>query len=175
MKRIALLFLGVASLCWLGGCSSTPEAESPAVAAQAPPASDSPLGGPVSLADPDAARAALLEQYLDWAGVPYRLGGDSRQGLDCSGFARLTYLERFGIELPRGTSAQLGVGSKVSPARLQPGDLVFFDTGAYDRHVGIYLGELQFLHVSTSTGVMLSRLDDTYWQPRFRYGVRVGG
>jgi cell wall-associated NlpC family hydrolase len=174
MKRIVALILGLAATFWLAGCGSMGGSEMPRTP-EATPHGHSPLPARVSLADPDAARAALLEQYLDWAGVPYRMGGASRQGLDCSGFARLTYLQRFGIELPRDTSAQLSSGSQVPRSGMRPGDLVFFQTGAFDRHVGIYLGELQFLHVSASTGVMLSRLDDEYWQPRFRYAIRVGG
>ena len=171
MNRIALL-ANVLLVSWLTGCGwmGGPEPEP-----QAPPPDDrhAALPGQVSLADPEAARAALLEQYLDWAGVPYRMGGRSREGLDCSGFIQLTYLQRFGVELPRDTSAQRGVGRKVEPSRLLPGDLVFFDTGPTGRHVGIYVGKRQFLHVSSSTGVMLSRLDDGYWEARFRDAIRV--
>jgi cell wall-associated NlpC family hydrolase len=145
----------------------------PEPVAQPPDHRHTVLPGQVSLTDPEAARAALLEQYLDWAGVPYRMGGRSREGLDCSGFIQLTYLQRFGVELPRDTSAQRSVGSKVEPSRLRPGDLVFFDTGPVERHVGIYVGRSQFLHVSSSTGVMLSRLDDGYWEARFRDAIRV--
>jgi len=171
MNRIALLvlFLLVSALTgcgWMGGPEPAPEPP--------PDYRHSALPGQVSLADPEATRAALLEQYLDWAGVPYRTGGHSREGLDCSGFIQLTYLQRFGVQLPRDTSAQRGVGSKVEPSHMRPGDLVFFDTGPAERHVGIYVGKRQFLHVSSSTGVMLSRLDDAYWEPRFRYAIRVG-
>lgn len=171
MTRIALL-LNLLLVSWLTGCGWMDGPEP----GPAPPPSDQRHGaqpGQVSLADPEAARAALLEQYLDWAGVPYRMGGSSREGLDCSGFIQLTYLQRFGVELPRDTSAQRGVGSKVAPSRLRPGDLVFFDTGPAERHVGIYVGKRQFLHVSSSTGVMLSRLDDGYWGTRFRDAIRV--
>lgn len=157
---ILLLVFALAGCGWLGR--------------EEPPHSHAPLPGKVSLADPEATRAALLEQYLDWAGVPHRMGGTSRRGLDCSGFTQLTYLQRFGVALPRDTAAQRSSGKKVKRSRLRPGDLVFFDTGARERHVGMYLGKLQFLHVSTSAGVMLSRLDDTYWEPRFRYAVRPG-
>ncbi|MCB1631054.1 MAG: C40 family peptidase [Pseudomonadales bacterium] len=154
----------------LAGCSGLGERE------QSPAAQDyrhAPLPGRVSLADSEATRAALLAQYLDWAGVPYRLGGNTREGTDCSGFIQLTYLQRFGIALPRDTSAQRHAGRLVGDARLRPGDLVFFDTTARERHVGIYLGKRQFLHVSTRAGVMLSRLDDGYWGARFTHAVRV--
>jgi lipoprotein Spr len=127
----------------------------------------------VSLADPHAVRQALLGQYEQWKGVPYRYGGQDRRGLDCSAFTQLTYRQRFGIDLPRDTGAQRTVGNEVSRARMAPGDLLFFETGALSRHVGIYLGESRFLHVSERAGVMLSNLEDSYWARRFRRAVRV--
>jgi cell wall-associated NlpC family hydrolase len=168
MKRIVWI-VNLLLASWLTGCGwmDGPQTEPP------PDHRHTALPGRVSLADPEATRAALLEQYLDWAGVPYRIGGSSREGLDCSGFIQLTYLQRFGVELPRHTAAQRSMGSEVEPSRLRPGDLVFFDTGPAERHVGIYVGKRQFLHVSSSAGVMLSRLDDGYWEPRFRDAVRV--
>ena len=132
-----------------------------------------PLPGQVLLADREAARAALLDQYLDWAGVPYRFGGGTRAGIDCSGFIQLTYRQRFGIALPRDTSGQRRIGKRVDGSHLRPGDLVFFDTAEREHHVGIYLGKRQFLHVSTRIGVTLSRLDGAYWGGRFTHAVRV--
>jgi cell wall-associated NlpC family hydrolase len=167
MTRLALRLANLAAVLCLAGCGWLGGREE--VVYRHPT-----LPGQVSLADADATRAALLEQYLDWAGVPYRTGGSTRDGLDCSGFAQLTYLQRFGIALPRDTAAQGRAGDRVPHARLRPGDLLFFDTGAFERHVGIYVGKRQFLHVSSRAGVMLSRLDERYWEPRFRYAVRVG-
>ncbi len=161
---VSLLLLLLAGCGWLDGREQSPRVEDYRHA---------PLPGRASLADSGATRAALLEQYLDWAGVPYRLGGNTRDGTDCSGFIQITYLQRFGIVLPRDTTAQLRAGNPVRDARLRPGDLVFFDTTARERHVGIYLGKRQFLHVSTRAGVMLSRLDDGYWGARFTHAVRV--
>lgn len=163
MAGALLLPLLLGGCGWLGGREQPPPVDH----------RHAPLPGQVSLADGEATRAALLEQYLDWAGVPYRLGGNTREGTDCSGFIQLTYLQRFGIALPRDTSAQRHVGRRVDDSRLRPGDLVFFDTAARERHVGIYLGKRQFLHVSTRAGVMLSRLDDGYWGSRFTHAVRV--
>ncbi|MBK8992523.1 MAG: C40 family peptidase [Gammaproteobacteria bacterium] len=113
------------------------------------------------------------EQHSTGPACPTAWAAARARASDCSGFIQLTYLQRFGVELPRDTSAQRGVGSKVAPSRLRPGDLVFFDTGPAERHVGIYVGKRQFLHVSSSTGVMLSRLDDGYWGTRFRDAIRV--
>lgn len=129
--------------------------------------------GTVSLGDPHAVRQALLVQYQEWKGVPYRYGGQDRRGVDCSGFTQLTYRERFGVDLPRDSSAQQLSGQAVAPARMAPGDLLFFRTGVKSRHVGMYLGGNNFLHVSEQIGVTLSSLQEDYWARRFREAVRV--
>jgi cell wall-associated NlpC family hydrolase len=118
-------------------------------------------------------RAALLAQLRAWKGVPYRLGGHDRRGLDCSAFAQITYRERFGIDIPRETAAQRTAGIEVALPEVAPGDLLFFDTGRRVQHVGIYAGRRQFLHVSTQAGVMLSSVLDPYWSTRLRAAIRV--
>jgi cell wall-associated NlpC family hydrolase len=122
----------------------------------------------------DALKAALFQQQRAWQGVPYRMGGLSRQGIDCSGFVHLTYRDLFGIDLPRHTAVQANVGETVPRTALETGDLVFFRTGS-TRHVGIYVDQGMFLHASTSSGVMLSSLSDAYWARRFWRAVRVPG
>ena len=117
-------------------------------------------------------RAALIVQLQGWKGVPYRLGGADRRGVDCSAFAQLTYRERFGIQIPRDSAAQRVAGEEVMARDVQPGDLLFFDTGPREHHVGIYAGRQQFLHVSTRAGVMLSSLREPYWAARLRAAVR---
>lgn len=104
-----------------------------------------------------------------WRGTPYRLGGTTRDGIDCSAFASILYREAFGIELPRTTDAQARVGAKVERARLRPGDLVFFGLRGRGRisHVGVYLGGGEFAHPSESQGVTISSLDTAYWSRRF--------
>jgi cell wall-associated NlpC family hydrolase len=118
-------------------------------------------------------RAALLAQLRGWKGVPYRLGGSDRRGLDCSAFAQITFRERFGIDIPRETAAQRAAGREVALPEVTPGDLLFFDTGPRVQHVGIYAGRRQFLHVSTQAGVMLSSVLDPYWSQRLRAAIRV--
>ncbi|WP_047679694.1 MULTISPECIES: bifunctional murein DD-endopeptidase/murein LD-carboxypeptidase [Xenorhabdus] len=116
-------------------------------------------------------KSKLLNQYADWKGVAYRLGGSTKRGIDCSAFVQRTFHDQFGMELPRSTSEQQKIGQTVSRAKLKAGDLVLFKTGAYRRHVGIYIGNNQFVHASTSSGVIVSRLNDTYWNKRY-YGAR---
>ena len=79
----------------------------------------------------------------------------------------------FGLDLPRATASQVQEGIEIDRGDLQPGDLVFFKTRPRTRHVGIYLGEGEFAHASTSQGVMISQLDDVYWRSRFWTSRRI--
>lgn len=156
MGRLALVMAATIAVLILAGCGSQPAA---------------PAATPDS-AELAPVRAALYARHRAWQGVPYRLGGLSRQGIDCSGFVHLTYRDLFAIDLPRHTAVQVAAGIEVSQAELLPGDLVFFRTGN-SRHVGIYIEQRTFLHASTSRGVMVSSLDDAYWARRFWRAVRV--
>ncbi|WP_026042500.1 bifunctional murein DD-endopeptidase/murein LD-carboxypeptidase [Pantoea sp. A4] len=118
-------------------------------------------------------KSRIMEQYADWKGVRYRLGGDTKRGIDCSAFVQRTFREQFGLDLPRSTSEQQDTGREVSRGKLRPGDLVLFRAGSTGRHVGIYLGNDNFVHASTSNGVMISNLNDSYWKNRYREARRV--
>jgi cell wall-associated NlpC family hydrolase len=110
------------------------------------------------------------ERYLK---VPYRFGGESPKGFDCSGFVKYVY-DRHGKKLPRAADVQYRTGKKIDRASLKTGDLVFFTTYAPGAsHVGIYTGSGRFIHASSSRGVMISRLDETYWKPRYLGARRV--
>ncbi len=126
-----------------------------------------------SVAGTDAVKHTIYQQYQQWKGTGYAYGGLDRQGLDCSGLVFLTYRDQLGIPLPRTTLKQSQSGWPVARNQLQAGDLVFFKTGVKARHVGIYIENNKFLHVSTSRGVMISRLDDYYWKDRFWQARRV--
>ena len=116
---------------------------------------------------------ALRNHYTNWKGIRYRYGGLSRKGVDCSGFTLLTYKEVFGKSLPRTVREQVKKGMKVKRASLQPGDLVFFKTGIYQKHVGIYLENDLFMHASLSSGVMISRLNNIYWNKHYWQAKRI--
>ncbi|BET27433.1 hypothetical protein RGQ30_29340 [Limnobacter thiooxidans] len=108
-----------------------------------------------------------MAQYREWKGTPYQLGGNSKRGIDCSAFVQQTLSTRFGINVPRSTAAQVDVGTQVRQGEMQLGDLVFFRTGYNSRHVGIYMGNGQFLHASTRDGVVVGDLNQAYWRKAF--------
>ena len=105
--------------------------------------------------------------YQDWQHTPYKYGGNSKKGIDCSAFSQRIYKHVFSRTLPRTVATQINVGQKVSRTQLHPGDLVFFKTGRTTRHVGIYLRDDTFMHASSSSGVMQSKLSNRYWSRHF--------
>jgi len=118
--------------------------------------------------DSGLCRVQLLRKHLEkWQGTPYRSGGASPRGVDCSGFVQLTYHRLFHRELPRTVDDQVQFGQKVPLASAKAGDLVFFKTGIWQRHVGIYLEDGLFMHASQSQGVTISSLNDNYWQNNY--------
>lgn len=118
-------------------------------------------------------KSRIMDQYASWKGVRYRLGGSSRSGIDCSAFVQRTFQEQFGLTLPRSTSEQQETGRSVSRNKLATGDLVLFRAGSTGRHVGIYIGNNQFVHASTSNGVMISNINEPYWSKRYNEARRV--
>ncbi|KAA0874702.1 NlpC/P60 family protein [Nitrincola tapanii] len=151
MRSVLILLLAL----FLSGCYT--QTRQPQSLVQKP----EPVQAPLEI------RLALEQQYVSWAGTPYRLGGTDRSGIDCSGFVREVFSNVYALDLPRSTDEQVHLGAEVSRQALQPSDLVFFRTGATQRHVGIYLGEGKFLHASTSRGVIISRLDNPYWKRNY--------
>ncbi len=113
-----------------------------------------------------SSQTRLLRAAENWLGVPYRWGGNDHRGIDCSGLAVQLYREAFGFKLPRNSARQRQLGYAVQPPYLKPGDLLFFrfksDQGI--EHIGIYLGNGQFIHASRTQGVVLQRLENPYYQ-----------
>jgi peptidoglycan DL-endopeptidase LytE len=133
--------------------------------------SENPLG---KWRDPEE-RNLVVKVAKGFLGAPYRLGGSSVQGLDCSGFVRKIY-EFFDVDLPRTAREQSRVGMKVAKGELTEGDLVFFNTRRAIGHVGIYIGNNQFVHASSGKKdrhVRIDSLDKPYYNQRFIKAVRL--
>lgn len=145
------LFLALVILSLLSACSSTQYFATPANTSK----SDSPTA------------KKLYSHYNEWRGVKYREGGFSKSGIDCSGFVHLAYKQKLNKSIPRSTELMSSSGKQVNMNKLRPGDVVFFKTGWKNRHVGIYVGKEEFIHASTSRGVMKSKLNNPYWKEAY--------
>ena len=119
----------------------------------------------------------LLKRALALLGTPYRWGGTTTNGFDCSGMVGYVFKTALGIELPRVSREMASSGTPVERSALTPGDLVFF--GVHGRrvdHVGIYVGEGRFVHAPrTGRDVTVSSLDGGYWSGKFLQARRVAG
>lgn len=151
-----LAFLVLLAVLGLGGCAK-PVVVTPPSPAPAPPE--------VSVGE------LLRTQYDTWRGVPHRIGGTDKRGVDCSGLVRSVFRDAFHVELPRTSAEQSRVGRPVPLGEIRPGDLVYFSDKGGD-HIGVIMENRVFLHSSATLGVMLSELDG-YWLPRLRRIQRV--
>ena len=116
-----------------------------------------------------------LFSFIDeWYGTPYRFGGSTKDGIDCSAFSSSLMTNVFGVGLPRMAKDQYNVSAHVKRDDLQEGDLVFFHTTRKGiSHVGVYLGNNKFVHASLNYGVTISSLEDPYYSRTFRGGGRT--
>ena len=119
----------------------------------------------------------LYLEVADWLGTPYRYAGSTKRGTDCSGFTFAIVRDAYGKNIERSTRDQLKKSvSKVRKHSLREGDLVFFTSKGSKggvAHVGIYLKERKFAHASSTKGVIVSSLDDAYWDSNWLCGGRI--
>lgn len=117
---------------------------------------------------------AVIKTAKKYIGTRYCFGGTTPKGFDCSGFVQFIFKQN-GFAIPRTADEQYKLGQCIKKrADLEPGDLVFFST--YEKgasHCGVYLGKNQFIHVSSSKGVRIDSLDDSYWKPRWYGGKHI--
>jgi cell wall-associated NlpC family hydrolase len=141
----------------LAGCAGSPEVAE----------------APTTRASNETARKAVAFAR-EAIGAPYRYGGDTPAGFDCSGLVRYSY-GRAGIRMPRATPAQRNATTLISVRRLRPGDLLFFDQdGKKASHVGIYLGDGRFVHAPSTGGrVRTDSLSAEYWKRYFVEARRI--
>lgn len=120
-------------------------------------------------------REKVLFEVIKYLETPYKYGGSTQKGMDCSAFTLQVFQNSLAIEIPRSAREQYSTGEKVPQDELKFGDLVFFNTTkrSFPGHVGIYLGENQFVHASRSLGVTVSSLEEAYYKKRFVGARRV--
>ena len=120
----------------------------------------------------------ILNEAETYLGTPYRYGGMTRNGIDCSAFVLSVFGATVGMNLPRIAADQAQEGESIDRTQLQKGDLIFFAHSRRISHVGIVYnvnenGEVEFIHAATSKGVTVSNLSDKYWAPKYRFAKRV--
>lgn len=116
----------------------------------------------------------LYELVNSWLGVPYLYGGNDRNGIDCSAFVGIIYRQIYGVNLHRTSNDMLRDVDLIGKSQLREGDILFFtNSKGKVAHVGVYLKDDLFAHASTSNGVSVSSLNDTYWQKHFYKGGQV--
>lgn len=158
-RTIAIFALTITLLGYTAGCSFTPQAA-------APPKADSVYGHPANVG---AAAAAVA---LDQVGTPYRYGGSSPSGFDCSGLVQYSY-SRAGKRVPRTTKQLWASSPSVERHELRAGDLLFFNIEGKMSHVGLYLGSRQFVHApSSGRTVTVASLDAPFYRKAFLRGGR---
>lgn len=117
-------------------------------------------------------KQAFNDFYNEWKNVRYKLGGESKKGIDCSAFTQRVFKDKFGIELPRTTLTQVNMGKEVKKTELIPGDLVFFKTSKTDKHVGVYVGNNNFMHASIK-GIQFTSLDKPFYKKNYWTSRRI--
>ncbi len=122
-------------------------------------------------------RKNIVKLAYQQLGIRYRYGGSSpREGFDCSGLTRYLYQNGAGIKIPRTSIQQRNKSRTVQYANLKPGDLLFFKTGSKTNHVGVYIGNHQFIHSPNQRSkVKVTTMNNAYWQRRFvKFGTFLG-
>ena len=115
----------------------------------------------------------LMKEFRKWKGTPHVMGGNTRKGVDCSGFIHQMYKRVLGVKVPRSTQLLMNAGARIQKSQLKPGDIVLFKPPTYPRHVGIYVGNNKFIHTSKSKGVTLTDLNNSYWKKCYHSSRRV--
>ena len=119
---------------------------------------------------PEEQRTLFLEQCKQYLGTPYKYGGISKTGMDCSGFIFTSAKQSLGIKLPRRAEDLYNATERLEKEQLQPGDFLFFKAANTVNHAAVYLGNDEFIHAASDgpkTGVIISKLSDSYWNTTF--------
>lgn len=180
-KLIKLILLAILGF-YVTGCGMSKRATVPEERQQSPaqklseqenPKPSTAINVASSIENLTSIERQLENAHQQWKGTPYRYGGNGDSGIDCSAFTQTVFRDFFDKEIPRNTKAQLQAGSGVRRRSIRTGDLIFFKTGRKSLHVGISMGDGNFLHASASSGVMISNIQEHYWAVRYLGARRV--
>jgi cell wall-associated NlpC family hydrolase len=163
VRALAVVVIAAATAaCASGGAVRAPAVLAPPLDAEAP-----------VLPPAEALGYRIAATALEFRGVPYRNGGTTPSGFDCSGLVRYVFAQ-YGREMPRQARDQFDAGKRIGRDDVRAGDLVFFDTSGGVSHVGIALDGEEFVHAPNSRGVVrVERLATDYWRRRFVGARRV--
>jgi len=117
--------------------------------------------------------SSFKKAYAHYKGTPYCYGGTTHRCIDCSAFVQKMYQEACHIKIPRTTHQQIKIGLHVKKKNLSTGDIVFFKTASKTLHSGIYLKDGEFIHASSSHGVIKSNLHNPYWNHAYLQARRI--
>ncbi len=168
----------VAALLGLAGCAWAPPPNtsptSPVSARHSVPAQAEAGWSSWGEGNPEASfRQHIVQTAMAMMGTPYVYGGTTPRGFDCSGLVQYSY-HKAGINVPRTSRGQYRSATPVPVASARPGDLVFFASNQKISHVGIYLGDDEFIHApETGQSVKISSIQDAYYQARFVGAGRI--
>jgi len=169
INKLKVSCCSIILLIMLSACSSTVP-----VVSKSAPIKPQVKKNPIETILVEDLPSVLLSNEFDiWKGTPYRYGGANKRGIDCSALIQKIYLSSFNLKLPRTTARQSRQGYPIQKSKLKVGDLVFFKTSLTENHVGIFVGDGQFLHASSSQGVMISALDNSYWRSKYWHSRRI--
>jgi murein DD-endopeptidase / murein LD-carboxypeptidase len=183
LNKYRLIFFAIVLLTFLASCGSSHGAKrstaeenlaASSAEAKARKIFATEYSKKLGIAVPEMSNQLLITTIADWMGVPYKFGGNDRKGVDCSGFINNVFPAVYQLKVPRVTAQIQKQAEPVPRKNLQEGDLVFFKINTKEvGHAGIYLFDNYFVHASTSRGVMISRLEETYWNKYFVGGGRI--
>ena len=124
----------------------------------------------------DSQRITFINNALNYLGTPYRYGGRSAKGMDCSGFVFRNGADVLKLQMPRRSDAIAEYAKRITDEEIQPGDLLFFNTAGGISHVGIYIGAGKFIHSASDgprTGVIISTIQEPYWKKAYRFAGSI--
>ena len=162
---VFLRVLATSLVAILTSCSSPPRTPEAAAGVR--------VAAPDSAQSADPVRARVVFTAMQMVGVPYRWGGSTPEGFDCSGLVQYAY-SNAGLRLPRTAAGQMDASSPLTLEKAEAGDLLFFRDGSHTSHVAIYLGQGRFVHAPTGgKTVSLDSFGNAYWRMRFARAGRV--